>query len=219
MSILLQISRASRYTVMILFMMMHELRFAEPSSVADQWELHQRRHRQSARSPSDVQFFSERYHRTAPAESPFPWHFDTPFFQVPDEEDYSTDVDNDYSDDTTTNVAKRVNGQSSPRLHPVEATSCSCDSEFKVKDLGVDNYPRYISVSNCKQRTCRSIRHSCRLIYYPVHVLRKRDANESLREGPKLLETSLPLSLSNTWQMRQVPVAVACVPSSSNRRN
>ncbi|KOC62581.1 hypothetical protein WH47_04242, partial [Habropoda laboriosa] len=102
-------------------------------------------------------------------------------------------------------------------------STCSCESQYEIRDLGDGHYPRYLTAAHCKPKTCQSKFHSCRLLYYMVHVLRPREATTLSKDwymnDSTLLETPLPESLRSKWQLKPISVAVACVPTSENRRN
>ncbi|XP_017760342.1 PREDICTED: prothoracicotropic hormone-like [Eufriesea mexicana] len=102
------------------------------------------------------------------------------------------------------------------------ACSCYCESQYELRDLGQGHYPRYLSASRCKKKTCRSKFYSCRLLHYVVHVLRLRETNVQTKDGymmnGTLPEAPLPESLNRKWQLKPFLVAVACISDSDNKR-
>ncbi|CAK9798628.1 Prothoracicotropic hormone [Anthophora quadrimaculata] len=100
-------------------------------------------------------------------------------------------------------------------------STCSCESQYEIRDLGDSHYPRYLTVSHCKPKTCQSKFHSCRLLHYTVHVLRPREVTTLSKDwymnDSTLPETPLPESLRSKWQLRPISIAVACVSTSDNQ--
>ncbi|XP_076670385.1 prothoracicotropic hormone-like [Andrena cerasifolii] len=109
--------------------------------------------------------------------------------------------------------------ESSARIRVTARSSCSCESDYKVNDLGAGHYPRYLSESRCKPKTCQSKLHLCKQLNYTVHVLSERESEEWKLNSGKQTETPLPTSLRHKWQLKPMSVTVACVPDSVNRRN
>ncbi|XP_076392996.1 uncharacterized protein LOC105661755 isoform X2 [Megachile rotundata] len=93
---------------------------------------------------------------------------------------------------------------------------CSCESQYEVRDLGDDHYPRYLTVSYCKPKTCQNKFHPCKILYYMVHILRPRETNVPSKwfsGDDEIPETPLPEFLKRKWQLKPVSVPVACVPA------
>lgn len=49
-------------------------------------------------------------------------------------------------------------------------SSCSCESQYEMIDLGDGHYPRYLPVSRCKPKTCQNKFHSCKVLPYMVSI-------------------------------------------------
>ncbi|XP_076243974.1 uncharacterized protein LOC143185125 [Calliopsis andreniformis] len=105
-----------------------------------------------------------------------------------------------------------------PCIRLVTRSACSCESQYEIKDLGEGYYPRYLTESRCKPKTCQSKFHSCKLLYYVVHILTEREPKVPQLDEVALQETPLPDSLRHKWQLKPMSVAVACVSNSVNRR-
>ncbi|CAK9815459.1 Prothoracicotropic hormone [Anthophora plagiata] len=103
-------------------------------------------------------------------------------------------------------------------------STCSCESQYEIRDLGNGHYPRYLTVSHCKPKTSQRKFHSCRLLHYMVHVLSLREVTTTLSKDwymndSTLPETPLPESLRSKWQLKPISIAVACVSTSENGQN
>ncbi|XP_053981754.1 prothoracicotropic hormone-like isoform X1 [Hylaeus volcanicus] len=107
------------------------------------------------------------------------------------------------------------------RINVRTRSSCSCETEFGHKKyLGYGFYPKYLSESACKRRTCQDKFHRCKLLSYSVYVLQQRQAYGARYSYDNALqEPELPECLRQDWQPKKVEVAVACVPDTGSRQN
>ncbi|XP_034176248.1 uncharacterized protein LOC117602398 isoform X2 [Osmia lignaria lignaria] len=125
--------------------------------------------------------------------------------------------------------------ESPERIHVQTRSSCSCESQYEMIDLGDGHYPRYLPVSRCKPKTCQSKFHSCKALpyivrfpavrYFPltiyvytiqpflpqVYVLRSREMITPPKDDEKIPETPLPEPLQHKWQLKPMTISVACV--------
>ncbi|XP_029042766.2 prothoracicotropic hormone-like [Osmia bicornis bicornis] len=101
--------------------------------------------------------------------------------------------------------------ESPERIHVQTRSSCSCESQYEMIDLGDGHYPRYLPVSRCKPKTCQSKFHSCKALPYMVYVLRSREIITPAKDDEKIPETPLPESLRHKWQLKPITISVACV--------
>ncbi|KAL0133486.1 hypothetical protein PUN28_000908 [Cardiocondyla obscurior] len=114
---------------------------------------------------------------------------------------------------------KRVTGAEDVGLQPrllTRSLPCACETQYEIRDLGEGHYPRYLTASSCKSKTCLSKFNSCRLLHYMVHILSQRDLGElgddRYSDESGLQETPLPEALRHKWQLKPMKIPVACVP-------
>ncbi|XP_076173670.1 prothoracicotropic hormone-like [Ptiloglossa arizonensis] len=184
--------------ILIACMILHELRVAESLLTNDPWheEYQQQLDLETSRKIGDVPWYGKRL----------------------------LDEQTDQQKRMVVAVDHHHQNEDSPCVHVVTRSVCSCQTEYDIVDLGEGHYPRYLTASRCKPKTCQNKFRSCKLLNYTVYVLKQREANELLPEdqssdGSVLQEAPLPESLRYKWKLKPLSMPVACVLNTGNKRN